>query len=256
MAEKMSKSKAKTPRKPIVEMKNIHKWFGEVHALRGVDFQVFPFEVVGLIGDNGAGKSTLIKILTGLIPSDDGKIFYKGKEVKISSVKEARKLGIETVYQEQAIVNPLSVAKNVFLGREKTKSILMGKVMDDETMIHETEKLMRRLNLDIASPKQEAQFCSGGERQGVAIARAMYFGAKILILDEPTRALSISGVEKVQNYVREVRNRGTGVVYITHNLQQVYPIADRFVFLSRGEKKASIKKGGLSLKGLADLYRR
>lgn len=241
---------------PIVEMENIHKFFGEVHALNGVDFEVYPGEAVGLIGDNGAGKSTLIKILAGLISKSRGKILYKGKEVEVNSVKEARNLGIETVFQEQAIVDCLSVAKNIFLGRERVKSNALGSFMDERKMELETEKLMKKLNLDIASPRQEAQFCSGGERQGVAIARSMYFDAQVLILDEPTRALSVSGVEKVQEYVEKVKERGTGVIYITHNLQRVYPTVDRFVFLSRGEKKLDVKKEECSLEELQKLYRR
>ncbi len=256
MAKSASANRTETPREPIIEMSNIHKWFGEVHALKGVDFKVYPSEVVGLIGDNGAGKSTLIKILTGLIPANSGKIFYEGEEVKISSVEEAREIGIETVFQEQAIVDPLSVARNIFLGREITKFIGIAHIMDDEIMKKETEDLLESLKLDIASPEQEAQFCSGGERQGVAIARAMHFGARVLILDEPTRALSVSGVEKVQDYVSRVRDQGTGVIYITHNLERIYPIADRFFFLSRGKKKAEVKKGECCLEDLRGLFGR
>lgn len=241
---------------PIIRMEDIQKWYGEVHALKGVDFSIYPSQAVGLIGDNGAGKSTLIKILAGLIKANDGKIFHRGKEVQIDSVEKARELGIETVFQEQAIVDPLSVSRNIFLGRELTKSIGVGEIVDEDKMKEETEKLLSRLNLEISSPEQEAQFCSGGERQGVAIARAMHFDADILILDEPTRALSVSGIEKVQDYVRHVKDEGTGVVYITHDLNRVFPIADRFVFLSRGEKEKDVDKQSSSLEELSQLYRR
>lgn len=238
---------------PIVEMKGIHKWYGEVHALKGVDFRIYPSEIVGLIGDNGAGKSTLVNILTGFIHADKGKILYKGEEVKISSVKDAKKLGIEVVYQGQAIVDPLSVAKNIFLGREITKYPFW---MNVKKMNEETEKLLGVLGLEISSPEQEAQFCSGGERQGIAVARAMYFGAKVLLLDEPTGGLSIPVVRKVQNYIKSARAQGVGVVFLTHNLQEVYPIADRVVFLSRGEKKLDVEKKKYSMEKIIGLYRR
>jgi len=240
----------------LVKMEGIHKWFGEVHALRGVDFSISSGTTVGLIGDNGAGKSTLIKILAGLIERDRGKIYYRGEEVEIESVRQSQQLGIETVFQEQAIVDPLSVARNIFLGREEVHSAGFGKIMDDDKMLEETEELMDELNLDIASPDQEAEFCSGGERQGVAIARAMFFDADVLILDEPMRALSVSGKEKVEDYIGKAREQGTGIIYITHDLHRVYPVADRFVFLSRGEKEMDVKKEDCSLDELSKLYRR
>ncbi len=240
----------------LVRMKGIHKWFGEVHALRGVDFSISRGTTVGLIGDNGAGKSTLIKILAGLIERDRGKIYYRGEEVEIESVRQSQQLGIETVFQEQAIVDPLSVARNIFLGREEVHSFGFGKIMNDDKMLEETEELMDDLNLDIASPDQEAEFCSGGERQGVAIARAMFFDADVLILDEPMRALSVSGKEKVEEYIKKARDQGTGIIYITHDLHRVYPVADRFVFLSRGEKEMDIRKEDCSQDELSKLYRR
>ncbi len=258
---KTGKSEAKGAQKgtgseDLVRMEGIHKWFGEVHALKGVDFRINRGETVGLIGDNGAGKSTLIKILAGLIDRDRGTIYYRGEEVEIDSVRESQKLGIETVFQEQAIVDPLSVARNIFLGREEVHSIGFGKIMNDTKMLNKTEDLLNELNLDIASPDQEAEFCSGGERQGIAIARAMFFDADVLILDEPMRALSVSGKEKVEDYIRKARDHGTGIIYITHDLHRVYPVADRFVFLSRGEKEMDVKKEECSQDELSELYRR
>lgn len=243
----------KASKEPMVKMENIHKWFGEVHALKGVDFEIYPNEVVGLIGGNGAGKSTLINILAGFLSLDRGEIFYKGKKVEISSIEQARKLGIETVYQEQSVIGSLSVAKNVFLGREKKN--MLG-IMDKKGMREETEKISKELKLEVSSPQQEAQFCSGGERQGIAIARAMHFESEVLVLDEPTRALSVSGVEQVQNFIKKVRDQGVGVVFITHSLEQVYPVADRFVFISRGKKKTTTKKEECSVEELRELFRR
>lgn len=240
----------------LVWMEGIHKWFGEIHALKGVDFRINRGETVGLIGDNGAGKSTLIKILAGLIERDRGTIYYQGEEVEIESVRQSQQLGIETVFQEQAIVDTLSVARNIFLGREEVHYFGFGKIMDDRKMREKTENLLNDLNLDIASPEQEAEFCSGGERQGVAIARAMFFDADVLILDEPMRALSVSGKEKVEDYIEKARNQGTGIIYITHDLHRVYPVADRFVFLSQGEKEMDVRKDECSQEKLRKLYRR
>lgn len=241
---------------PRVRMENIHKWFGEIHALKGVDFEIYPGEIVGLVGDNGAGKSTLIKILTGFLQPEEGEIYFDGDEVEIDSIDKGRELGVETVYQEQALVDDLSVAANVFLGRESTRTSGIINVLDEEKMKEETEKLTRRLNLDVASPKQKARFCSGGERQGIAIARAMNFGAKVLILDEPTRALSVSGSEKVYEYEQRVAEEGTSVIHITHDINEVYPISDRFVFLSRGEVIWEGDKEEITREELTNLFRR
>jgi simple sugar transport system ATP-binding protein len=191
----------------FLKMENIHKFYGSVHALKGVDFEVGSNEIVGLVGDksneivglvgdNGAGKSTLVGLIAGSLSKSEGKIFVKGKETDIPSVKSARDLGIETVYQDQAVVETLSVAKNIFLGRELLRPGLF-KLLDMKKMEKEAEESTKSLGLDIASPDQEVRFCSGGERQGVAISRAMYFKAELVILDEPTAALSVVGVRKV-----------------------------------------------------------
>ncbi len=155
---------------PFLKMQNIHKFYGSVHALKGVDFEVGSNEIVGLIGDNGAGKSTLVEIIAGSLSKSKGKIFVKGKEVDISSVKVARDLGIEMVYQDQAVVETISVAKNIFLGRELLRSNLI-KLLDMGKMKREAERITKSLGLDIPSPDQEVRFCSGGERQGVAISQ-------------------------------------------------------------------------------------
>jgi len=234
---------------PFLKMENIHKFYGSVHALKGVNFEVGSNEVVGLVGENGAGKSTLIGIISGSIPKSRGKIFVKCKEVEIPSVKAARELGIETVYQDQAVIDIMSVYKNIFLGRELLKPGLI-KLLDTNRMKGEAEKITKSLGLHIASPDQEVRFCSGGDRQGVAIARAMYFKAELVILDEPTAALSISAVQKVLEFVRQLKDSGVSVILISHNLYHVYPVADRVVVLSRGEKVADMRKEETSIEEL------
>jgi len=237
---------------PFLRMENIHKFYGSVHALKGVDFEVGSNEIVGLIGDNGAGKSTLVEIIAGSIPKSEGKIFVKGKEVNIPSVKAARDLGIEMVYQDQAVVETMSVAKNIFLGRELLRFGLI-KLLDMEKMKKEAEGITKSLGLDIASPDQEVRFCSGGERQGVAISRAMYFKAELVILDEPTAALSIVGVQKVMEFIRQLKDSGASCIFISHNLHHVYPIADRIVVLSKGKKVADIGKDETSIEELEQI---
>jgi len=235
---------------PIVKMENIHKWFGKVHALRGVDFNVNQSEIVGLVGDNGAGKSTLIKILTGVFPPSEGTIFLRGKKVKFSSPKEARNNRIETVYQEQALVDDLSVARNLFMGKELQKSIGFIKILDLEKMKKESEKMLEQLGLHVSSMDQETKFCSGGEKQGIAIARAISFKADLVILDEPTIALGARGVQQVLNHVKVLKKRGIACIFITHNLYHVFPVADRFVIFSQGQKIGDILKKDTSVNKL------
>jgi len=233
----------------FLRMENIHKYYGSVHALKGVDFEVGLNEIVGLVGDNGAGKSTLVGIIGGSIQKSSGKIFVKGKEVEIPSVKAARKLGIEMVYQDQAVVDTMSVAKNIFLGRELCRPGLL-KLLDMKTMKREADRITKSLGLNISSPDQEVRFCSGGERQGVAISRAMYFKAELVILDEPTAALSIVGVQKVLEFIRQLKDSGASVIVISHNLHHVYPLADRIVVFSRGVKVADMRKDETSIEEL------
>ena len=239
-------------KQPFLRMEGIHKFYGSVHALKGVDFEVGFNEVVGLVGENGAGKSTLIGIISGSIPKSSGRIFVKGKEVEIPSVKAARDLGIETVYQDQAVIDIMSVAKNIFLGRELLKPGLI-KLMDMGRMRREAERITKSLGLHIASPDQEVRFCSGGERQGVAIARAMYFKAELVTLDEPTSGLAVSAVQKVLEFVRQLKDSGVSCIFISPNLHHVYPVADRIVVLSKGEKVADMRKEETSIEELEQI---
>jgi len=227
---------------PLVEMINIHKWFGSIHALKGVDFRVNNGEIVGLVGDNGAGKSTLIKILSGLSPPDEGKILFEGKEVRFRSPKDAIRLGIETVHQDLMVVPYLNVYRNIFLGRELEKKLGPLKVLDIERMKGEVRKLFYDLGLEVASSDVPVQALSGGQRQAVVIARAMYFKTKLLILDEPTNNLSIREARRVLDMILALKKAGISCIFITHNLHHVYPIADRIVVLNRGVKVADFRK--------------
>jgi len=234
---------------PLLKVENIHKFFQGVHALKGVSLEVYPGEVVALVGDNGAGKSTLVKIISGLIKPDRGKIFYKGKEVKFSSVKDANKLGIITVFQDSSLVDYLSVTENLFMNNEITKKF---GILDKRAMRKIAEELLRKLSLNV-SPDQEVRFCSGGERQGVVIARSMYLRSSLTILDEPTRALSIAGVQRVLEFVKKLKEEGVAVIYVSHSIEHVYEVADRIVVLSRGEKILDVPKNKLSLEELKSI---
>jgi len=235
---------------PLVRMVGIHKWFGRVYALRGVDFEVGQGETVGLIGDNGAGKSTLIKILSGYHRADRGEVYFEGRKVDIASPRDSRRLGIETVYQEQALAGDLSIARNIFMGREPVKNlgILDKKKMDDESM-----KALERLGLRLKSPNLPVKSLSGGERQGVAISRALLFEAKLVIMDEPTIALSVKEVREVLEFIRQLQKGGIAVIFITHNLYHVFDVANRFVVIARGKKMAEVKKEETSLDELSEL---
>jgi simple sugar transport system ATP-binding protein len=234
----------------LVRMVNIRKWFGKVQALKGVDFEVGPAEVVGLLGDNGAGKSTLIKILSGYHTCDGGEILFEGRRVNIASPRQARRLGIETVYQEQALVPYMSIARNIFMGREPAGALgfLRKKAMRAESV-----KALGRIELHLRSPDEQIEMLSGGERQGVAIARALHFQARLVILDEPTIALSIKESREVLEFILQLKRQGVAAVFITHNLYHAYPVAERFVVLNRGRKVADVRRDEVSIEKLSEL---
>lgn len=238
---------------PLVEMKNISKNFGHVRALCDVDFTVGRQEVVGLLGDNGAGKSTLIKILNGLYPPDEGEIYLEGQRVHFSSPSEARALGIETVYQDLALVELMSIDRNFFLGREPVRQLGPFKFLDKRRMEETCRDCLGEIGIRIRSPHEEVSILSGGERQSIAIGRAIHFGVKLLILDEPTSALSVKETRKVLNYVTEAKNRGLSVIFITHNIYHVYPVADRFTILSHGGKLGDFKKEDVSPEDISEM---
>jgi len=233
----------------IVEMRNIHKWYGKVHAVDGANMIINEGESVGLLGDNGAGKSTLIKILSGYHRPDEGEIFIEGKKTIIKSTSDARALGIETVYQEQALVDLMSVARNFHMGREPVKwGGFLNKAKMNECMIP-----LRALGLSIKSPDFLVSSLSGGEKQGTAIGRALYFKAKLVILDEPTRALSVREVQTVLDFVKGLKEANIAVIFISHTLHHVHSIVDRFVILKRGKVVRNFKKGETSVDKLTEV---
>jgi simple sugar transport system ATP-binding protein len=241
--------------RPLVEAKGIAKNFGRIEALRKVDFTLGRAEVLGLLGDNGAGKSTLIKILTGLFPPDKGEIHWEGETVHFHSPRDAYEKGVATVYQDLAIVDLMAIYRNVFLGRESaiTKGFGPFRWIDRKKAHQQARQAISDIGIEIRDPEEAIARMSGGERQSVAIARAAYFNPKLLILDEPTSALSLRQTERVLKSVDEARNKGISIIFITHNVYHVYPIADRFVILSHGESIAEFPKGKHSRDEVAEL---
>jgi len=238
----------------LLKMVNIHKYFGKVVALRGVDFEVGVNEVVGLLGDNGAGKSTLVKTVMGVHPPTSGEIYVRGKRIDSHaySAQKAHELRIETVYQEKALSEKQSMWRNIFLGRQITNALGFINIKKEK---EETNRIMKDLigfRGRGVSPETKVGKLSGGERQGVAIARAMYFDADLIILDEPTLALSLMEVQKVLNFVRQIKAGGKACIFISHTISHVYEVADRFVLIDRGEIVAKFKKEAVSLTELMD----
>lgn len=225
---------------PLLEAKSLTKRFGGLVAVNNVSVELYPSEVVGLVGDNGAGKSTLIKMISGVYQPDGGEIFYEGREVTFAGPREARDLGIETIYQDLALAENLDVSSNIFLGREVKKRHLGGlvKTLNWPTMHAESRQALDRLDIELPSLTQHIRNLSGGQRQAVAIARSIYWDARIMIMDEPTAALGVPEQRRVLRLVRTLRDSGVPVVIISHNLQDVFAVADRIVVLRRGKKVA------------------
>jgi ABC-type sugar transport system ATPase subunit len=275
---------------PILRAVNLTKRFGGLTAVDGVSFDVNPGEVIGLVGDNGAGKSTFIKMISGVYQPDGGELYYSGKKVNFTDPRDARDLGIETIYQDLALAENLDVGSNIFLGRELKKrtiseqlsqiiisvilalplSILLGwagkdlykipglvlgsvlglaaggilgwlfgsitQLLDRRTMMGESTKALKRLDIEIPSLTQQVRNLSGGQRQSVAIARSIYWNARVMIMDEPTAALGVSEQRKVLTLVRTLAGQGVPVIIISHNMQDVFAVADRIVILRRGKK--------------------
>ncbi len=237
----------------FLQMKNVSKTFGEVAALHHVNFHVGANEIVGLLGDNGAGKSTLVKIITGYhAPDPGGELYLKGKKVEHFSVAHARDLGIEVVYQERALADKQSLWRNIFMGREMSNR--WGQ-LDLKGMKSETQKLMTNLmgfTSSAVTPESTVKTFSGGERQGVAITRALYFKAELIILDEPTMGLSLSETKKCLDFVAGIKAAGKSAIFIDHNIFHVYPVADRIVVLDRGTVAGQYMKDELTLQQLID----
>jgi simple sugar transport system ATP-binding protein len=237
----------------FLEMRNVSKTFGEVAALHHVNFEVGNNEIVGLLGDNGAGKSTLVKIITGYhAPDPGGEFFLKGKRIDHLTVSQARTMGIEVVYQERALADKQSLWRNIFMGRELSNR--WGR-LDLGAMRRETQKLMSTLmgfTSSAVTAESVVKTFSGGERQGVAITRALYFKAECIILDEPTMGLSLSETKKCLDFVSGIKSAGKSAVFIDHNIFHVYPVADRIVVLDRGTVAGQFLKDELTLQELID----
>ena len=237
----------------LLELENISKYYGNIIALTGVTTSVNAGEVTCVLGDNGAGKSTFIKIIAGAHQQSEGTMKVEGEEVMFDSPRDALERGIATVYQDLAVVPLMSVWRNFFLGQEPTKGWGPLQRVDQVKAAAIAKEEMAKMGIDIRDTEQAVGTLSGGERQSVAIARAAYFGAKVLILDEPTSALGVKQSGVVLKYIVEARNRGLGVIFITHNPNHAYPVGDRFMVLNRGQSLGNFAKSEISQTELTQL---
>src|SRR5438309_4670758 len=238
---------------PLLEVRHVSKYFGSVIALRDISMQVHAGEVTCVLGDNGAGKSTLIKILSGVHTHDEGELLIDGKEVHLGGPREARAAGIARVFEDLATVPLMSIWRNFFLGSEPTIGVGPARVLDSGFAKRVMREEMGKMGIDVRDPNQTVGTLSGGERQAVAIARAVHFGAKVLILDEPTSALGVKQAGVVLKYVVQARERGLGVIFITHNPHHAYPVGDHFIVLNRGRMIADRSKREISREELTSL---
>jgi len=239
---------------PLVEMTDIKKQYGNVTALAGVDLAVAEAEVVGVLGDNGAGKSTLIKILAGAVRPTAGQIKFKGSDVRFRNTRDAINAGIETIYQDSALVAQMSIGRNLFLGREPTRSYGPVKSMDRTYIENTTGELLKRVGImkDIDS-HTPIDSLSGGERQAIAIARAMFFEADLIILDEPTNNLGVEEADSVMRFIREAREAGHSSILISHNIHHVFMVVDRIVVLRQGLKVGEMDRSETSVQEVEEL---
>jgi simple sugar transport system ATP-binding protein len=231
---------------PLIEARNITKYFGSVIALYDVSLSVARGEVLCLLGDNGAGKSTLIKTLSGVHPPDAGEIFVDGRQVQFDSPRDALHAGIATVYQDLAMIPLMSISRNFFLGSEPTRSFGPLRLLDLGQADRLTREALTNMGIDLRDTSQPVGTLSGGERQSVAIARAIHFGAKVVILDEPTSALGVKEAAVVLRFIAQAGEQGIGVILITHNVNHAFPVGDRFTILDRGRSKGTFAKGSIT----------
>ena len=239
---------ASTPT-PVLQARGLVKRYGHVTALDGADFELYPAEILAVIGDNGAGKSTLIKALSGALTPDEGEILLDGQPVRFRSPLDARRHGIETVYQDLAVAPALDIAENIFLGREIRRQDPFGsllRMLDKKRMRHEASRHMSDLKIGIRSMRQAVETLSGGQRQGVAVARSAAFARHVVIMDEPTAALGVKESRMVLDLIRQVRDRGLPVILISHNMPQVFEIADRVHIQRLGRRVAVVEPHNFS----------
>lgn len=235
-------------RAPILELRGISKRFGAVQALSNVDFEVYPAEVVALVGDNGAGKSTLIKTIAGVYRPDSGQYIFEGREVHVTNPRDATALGIETVYQDLALCDNLDVVANLYLGRERVRQLVPGVIepIDEVTMEHEAMRVLNELHVRIPSVRRPIAALSGGQRQSVAVARAVMWNSKVVQLDEPTAALGVEQTRQVKDLIIRLRERGLGVIVISHNLADIFDVSDRIVVMRLGRRVATFETSNAS----------
>jgi simple sugar transport system ATP-binding protein len=245
----------------LVRMDNVSKAYGRIQALDRVTFKVYKKEIVGLLGDNGAGKSTLIKVLSGAVPATSGDIYIHGKKVAIRSTTDAIAHGIETIYQDSALVTQLSIARNLFLGREPVKGSRLFDRLDRDKMERVADELLKRVGISKTIPASTPiGQLSGGERQAVAIARAMFFDSELIILDEPTNNLGVAETQGVLRFVRNARDSGHSCIFIAHNIHHVFQVVDRIVVMRRGQvvaddidpRKSSVAEVELVITGMSE----
>lgn len=230
----------------VVEMKGICKRFGGVHALRSVDLELRRGEIMGIVGDNGAGKSTLMKILSGAYVADEGEIYVDGRKAHIRNPQDAFHQGVGMIYQDLALFDNLDVARNIFVGRERSRGPL-GLLLDKKAMYQKAEELIRELRVDIRSPRLNVARMSGGQRQMVACARAIAFESKILIMDEPTAALGVTEAGKLLSLIKNLRDRGLAILLITQRIPDILAIADRVFVLKGGQRQDVLEVSKVTL---------
>ncbi len=232
----------KTDVQPILQVKEIYKRFGGLVAVDHVSLDIYPGEVVGLLGDNGAGKSTLIKMVSGAYKPDGGQILLDGQAVSFATPLEARRRGIETIYQDLALCENLDASANIFLGRERMRHQLgILRVLHRSYMLRESRQVLDQLDIRIPELRHPTRQLSGGQRQAVSIARAVYWKARLMIMDEPTAALGVPEQLKVLELIRTLRSQGVPVILISHNMQDVFAVADRAIVMRRGSKAGEVR---------------
>jgi D-xylose transport system ATP-binding protein len=229
--------------RPVLELKGISKRFGAVQALNAVDFEAYADQVVGLVGDNGAGKSTLVKIISGVYQPDEGEYYYEGKQVHVTQPSDATQMGIETVYQDLALCDNLDVVDNLYLGRESVEPLIPGllSTIDEIDMEQTARKLVGDLHVTLPSVREKVATLSGGQRQSVAVARAVLWNSKVVLLDEPTAALGVEQTHQVKELIKRLRSRGLAVVVISHNLADIFDVSDRIIVLRLGQRVATFE---------------
>ena len=231
----------------VLEVRDLSKSFGPVQALSHVSFTVGKGEIVGLVGDNGAGKSTIINLLMGVYPPDSGEMFFEGKRVTFGSPRDSRATGIEPVYQNTAVVDLMNLWRNFYLGRELVKSFGPFTLLNKKEMKRKSLAMMEDIGVHVRAADESVQYMSGGERQSLCIGRCMEFSGKLLLLDEPTAALSLKETDKVLTFAESVREKGLSEIIVDHNINHIYPIVDKFVVMGRGRKVTEMRKAEVSV---------